>query len=118
MDAITYSAARANLASTMDRVCNDHEALIITRSGESASSWNRCDPYEIWSVAKAKCNDPSVERISMQYNHSINGGPFYRMVDEPSICNLTYQPFSHNDWIKIPPEAPIVGYPLQNEYQY
>ena len=33
MDAITYSAARANLASTMDRVCNDHEALIITRNG-------------------------------------------------------------------------------------
>ena len=34
MDAITYSTARANLASTMDRVCNDHEALIITRNGE------------------------------------------------------------------------------------
>ena len=33
MDAITYSSARANLASTMDRVCNDHEALIITRNG-------------------------------------------------------------------------------------
>ena len=33
MDAITYSTARANLASTMDRVCNDHEALIITRNG-------------------------------------------------------------------------------------
>ena len=36
MDAITYTAARANLASTMDRVCNDHEPLIITRSGEQA----------------------------------------------------------------------------------
>ena len=36
MDAITYSAARANLASTMDRVCNDHEALIITRNGEQS----------------------------------------------------------------------------------
>lgn len=36
MNAITYSAARANLASTMDRVCNDHEALIITRSGEQS----------------------------------------------------------------------------------
>ena len=34
MDAIAYSTARANLASTMDRVCNDHEALIITRNGE------------------------------------------------------------------------------------
>ena len=33
MDAITYSAARANLASSMDRVCSDHEALIITRNG-------------------------------------------------------------------------------------
>ncbi len=34
MDAITYSAARAHLASTMDRVCNDHAPLIITRKGE------------------------------------------------------------------------------------
>jgi antitoxin YefM len=32
MDAISYTAARANLASTMTRVCDDHEALIITRS--------------------------------------------------------------------------------------
>lgn len=36
MDAITYSSARANLARTMDRVCEDHEALIITRNGEQA----------------------------------------------------------------------------------
>lgn len=36
MDALTYSAARANLANTMDRVCNDHEPLIITRNGEQA----------------------------------------------------------------------------------
>jgi len=36
MDAITYTAARANLAKTMDRVCDDHEALIITRNGEQS----------------------------------------------------------------------------------
>ncbi len=36
MDVITYSAARANLASSMDRVCNDHEPLIITRNGEQS----------------------------------------------------------------------------------
>lgn len=36
MDAITYTTARANLASTMERVCNDHEALIITRNGEQS----------------------------------------------------------------------------------
>jgi len=36
MHAMTYTTARANLAGTMDRVCNDHEALIITRNGEQA----------------------------------------------------------------------------------
>ena len=36
MDAMTYTTARANLATTMNRVCNDHEALIITRNGEQA----------------------------------------------------------------------------------
>ncbi len=36
MDAITYTVARANLAGTMDRVCDDHEAVIITRNGEQS----------------------------------------------------------------------------------
>jgi len=36
MDAISYTAARANLARTMDRVCNDHEPLIITRNGDQS----------------------------------------------------------------------------------
>lgn len=36
MDAITYTAARANLANTMDRVCEDHEPLIITRNGQQS----------------------------------------------------------------------------------
>lgn len=34
MNVITYTAARANLANTMDRVCNDHEPLIVTRNGD------------------------------------------------------------------------------------
>lgn len=34
MDAMTYSTLRANLASAMDRVCDDHEVLIITRNGD------------------------------------------------------------------------------------
>jgi antitoxin YefM len=31
VDAITYSAARENLADTMDSVCDNHEPVIITR---------------------------------------------------------------------------------------
>lgn len=36
MDAITYTTARANLAHTMERVCEDHEPLIITRNGQQS----------------------------------------------------------------------------------
>ena len=46
MDAITYSAARANLASTMDRVCNDHEPLIITRNGEQSVVMLSLDDFQ------------------------------------------------------------------------
>ena len=34
MKAITYTAARENLASTMDRVCEDRAPVTITRSGK------------------------------------------------------------------------------------
>jgi len=46
MDAITYSAARANLAKTMDRVCDDHEPLIITRNGEQSVVMVSLDDYK------------------------------------------------------------------------
>ena len=36
MDAITYTAARENLAATMDRVCNDRNPVIITRKRNQA----------------------------------------------------------------------------------
>ena len=36
MDAIAYSTVRAKLADTMDRVCDDHEPIIITRNGQQS----------------------------------------------------------------------------------
>ena len=36
MDTITYTSLRATLASAMDRVCDDHEPLIVTRNGEQS----------------------------------------------------------------------------------
>ena len=34
MESLTYTKARAHLAKTMDDVCENHEPVIITRSGE------------------------------------------------------------------------------------
>ena len=36
MNAVTYTAARENLAATMDQVCNDREPVIITRNRDQA----------------------------------------------------------------------------------
>lgn len=46
MDAISYSLARANLAKTMDRVCEDHQALIITRNGERSVVMLSLEDYQ------------------------------------------------------------------------
>jgi antitoxin YefM len=36
MDSITFSDAQTNLSEIMDRVCDNHENLIITRNGEQS----------------------------------------------------------------------------------
>ena len=46
MDAITYSTARAKLADTMDRVCDDHEPIIITRNGQQAVVMMSLDDFK------------------------------------------------------------------------
>ncbi len=46
MKAITYTAAREHLASTMDEVCHDHSPLIITRKRDQAVVMISLDDYE------------------------------------------------------------------------
>jgi antitoxin YefM len=46
MQAITYTAARENLASTMDQVCRDSAPVIITRNREQAVVMISLEEYE------------------------------------------------------------------------
>lgn len=86
---------------------------------ESASARNRCDPYEWWARLRSRCTrDATISGIAFRFDHSIDGGPFYRIIDTPNICALEYKFLARNPWIKLPPEAPIVGYPLQNWYYF
>jgi antitoxin YefM len=36
MDAITYTSARQNLAKTMEKVCEDHTPVIVTRKSSNS----------------------------------------------------------------------------------
>jgi hypothetical protein len=82
---------------------------------ESGTAWNRCDPYQWWAQLHAQCSR-GITSIALTFDHSINGGPFYRIVDLANICTVDYQPFMHNAWIMLPPQAQIVGYPVENWY--
>lgn len=46
MDTVTYTTARANLASTMNRVCEDHEPVIITRNSEQSVVMMSLEDYK------------------------------------------------------------------------
>ena len=46
MDAMAYSKARANLARTMERVCNNHEPVIITKKEETAVVMISLEDYQ------------------------------------------------------------------------
>ncbi|MBI3283762.1 MAG: type II toxin-antitoxin system prevent-host-death family antitoxin [Burkholderiales bacterium] len=46
MDAITYTSARAQLANTMDRVCADHEPVIITRGKQQSVVMLSLEDYQ------------------------------------------------------------------------
>jgi antitoxin YefM len=46
MESISYTAARSNLARTMEQVCNDHAPIAITRKGEGAVVMISMEDYQ------------------------------------------------------------------------
>ncbi|CAH1202841.1 YefM antitoxin of the YoeB-YefM toxin-antitoxin pair and DNA binding transcriptional repressor [Candidatus Nitrotoga sp. BS] len=64
MDAITYTTVRANLASAMDRVCDDHEPLIITRNGEQSVVMLSLEDYKsLEETAYLSCTPANARRL-------------------------------------------------------
>jgi antitoxin YefM len=46
MDTITYTSARSNLAKTMEKVCDDHAPVIITRKTAQPVVMMSLEDYE------------------------------------------------------------------------
>ena len=46
MRAISYTAARKNLATTIKKVCDDHDPIIVTRKNEDAVIIISLEDYE------------------------------------------------------------------------
>lgn len=74
MDAITYTAARASLASTMDRVCEDHEALIITRNGQQSVVMLSLEDYKALEETAYLLRTPANARRLLSAAAQLNVG--------------------------------------------
>ena len=58
MDAVSYSALRADLAGTMDRVCDDREPIVVTRkNGRSVVMLSLEDYTELEKIARLLHSD-------------------------------------------------------------
>jgi antitoxin YefM len=65
MDAISYSALRADLAGTMDRVCDDREPIVVTRkNGRSVVMLSLEDYAELEETAYLLRSPANAKRLS------------------------------------------------------
>ena len=74
MTALTYSAARENLASTMDRVCRDHDPVIITRNRDQAVVMLSLEDFESLQETAYLLRSPANARRLLDSIESLNEG--------------------------------------------
>jgi len=78
MTAISYTAARENLASTMDKVCNDHDPVIITRNRDQAVVMMSLEDYSSLEETAYLMRSPANARRLLESIAEIEKGKVVR----------------------------------------
>jgi antitoxin YefM len=78
MTAISYTAARENLASTMDKVCQDHDPVIITRNRDQAVVMMSLEDYSSLEETAYLMRSPANARRLMESIAEIEKGKVVR----------------------------------------
>ena len=74
MDAISYTAARANLAKTMEKVCDDHAPVIITRKSETPVVMMSLEDYEAMEETTYLLRSPANARNLLESIAELESG--------------------------------------------
>ncbi len=74
MNAISYTAARENLASTMDRVCNDHTPVIITRNRDQSVVMLSLEDFESLEETAYLMRSPANAKRLLEAIHALETG--------------------------------------------
>ena len=74
MKAITYTAARENLAETMDRVCEDRSPVIITRKRDQAVVMMSLEEFEALEETAYLLKSPANARRLLESIQQLEAG--------------------------------------------
>ena len=74
MDAISYTAARENLASTMNKVCSEHEPVVITRNRDQAVVMLSPEDYQSLEESAYLLRSPANARRLIEAIHALETG--------------------------------------------
>ncbi len=74
MNAITYTAARENLASTMDQVCRDRAPMIITRNRDQAVVMISLEEFEALEATAHLLRSPANARRLLESIRALESG--------------------------------------------
>jgi len=74
MTAISYTAARENLAATMDQVCDDHDPVIITRNRNQAVVMLSLEDFEALQETAYLLRSPANAKRLIDSIDSLNKG--------------------------------------------
>jgi len=98
------------------KLFDQNENIIVSNVQSLIEPRSRCSPWHVLQKIHRLCLNKKPSRAEYIHDHSINGGPIYRMVHESDACNLKYKFWGNNQWIKDISENPkIVGYPYFNQ---
>ena len=74
MRAITYTSARNNLASTMKKVCDDHDPIIVTRKNNEAVILISLEDYEALNETAYLLQSPKNAKRLIDSIEELNAG--------------------------------------------
>ncbi len=83
MRALSYTALRSTLAKTMEKVCIDHEPIIITRKSESAVVMLSLEDYESLEETTYLLRSPrNLKRLVESISQLEEGKGFEKVLQE------------------------------------
>jgi antitoxin YefM len=74
MNAMSYTAARQNLASTMDKVCTDHTPVIITRNRDQSVVMLSLEDFESLEETAYLMRGPANATRLLEAIHALESG--------------------------------------------